>query len=122
MFAIFALIILAASVNLLILHFKVMKRRGAVDSCFEALDESLRELNEQIFKATDDETQREKCIESAALDTRSLLRTLRKKIPPETKEQIKTANQAINMYNDYISKSPMRQMAFVLGLGVEKKI
>jgi len=135
-------IIFVLSVSAMVLHFKVMKRRGAVDESLAVLDNLLRERIEIIYEMTEGAPEtdelREKCAEFSAYDTRRLINSIFEideaaEILTEDRnfldeniietEQARAAfNDIINAYNAYIAIFPARIMAFFLGLSQEKMI
>lgn len=115
-----SILIFLASVGVMILHFKVMRRRGAADEALAALDDLLRERLETLFETAAPEI-REKCQALAALETRELFDAIQKieNTPQETEKAIAAYNEKISEYNAYIEKFPARAMAVVLGMKKE---
>ena len=132
---IFAAIIFLASASALILHNKVLTRRGAVDDTLAALDAVLRERLDIIYENAVLQNAGEICAlcESFfALETRRLLEAFGQikmenaevlaEIYAETDKAIAEFNAAVTEFNAYIAKFPANAMAFILGLGKENTI
>jgi len=86
-------IIAVVCIAVLVLHFKLMKKRGPVDDAFA-------QINELLYRQEHEEE---------ALDT-------------EVKDAIKAYNDAVGHYNAYISKLPGIVIAGLVGMKKEKEM
>jgi len=97
-FGVISAVVAVASVVALVLHFKLMQKRSVVD-------DALAKVNELLFFAEDED-------ESGALDATS-----------EGIEAVTGAyNDAVSIYNAYISCFPGKIMAVIVGLKKERGI
>jgi len=128
-------VIFLISVGALILHRKVMVRRGALDDAYARLDELLRERLGIIYENAAQQNVTEVCRLCEpffSLETRELLKAFDKvkmenaevlaEIVAETDEAIANFNESVSVYNAYIAKFPAREMAKILGLEPENAI
>jgi len=95
-FGIISAVVAIAAVAALVLHFKLMQKRGAVD-------DALAEINALLFLAEDEDGS---------------------KLSQTTSEDIEAAtgayNDAVDVYNAYISCFPGKMMASIVGLKKEQ--
>ena len=110
-FGIASVLVLALSIYAMILHFKLMKKRTAMD---ESLAELEFLLHEQLESIEDPEIENLKKLYKSMQKTES--------ITPEIKEAMRSANHTIKAYNAHISVYPAKAMAFILGFSAEKKL
>ena len=89
-FGIISAVVAIAAVAALVLHFKLMQKRGAVD-------DALAEINTLLFLAEDENTPTE------AIDAAT-----------------GAYNDAVDVYNAYISCFPGKMMASIVGLKKEQ--
>jgi hypothetical protein len=108
----------------MVLHFRVLKRRGAVDDALAALDDVLRAQLENMYESAETEELRETCEALSEYETRKLYKSLRKisKDLSQAEAAVSTLNEAIEKYNAYAAKFPAKIMLAILALPVEKKI
>ena len=88
-------IIAIVSIAALVLHHRLIEKRGVVD-------DALAKVNELLFLAEDEEKE--------ALDANS----------EEIDDAARAYNDAVVMYNAYISKFPGKIIAFMVGLKQER--
>lgn len=89
-------VVATVSIVALVLHFKLMEKRGVVD-------DALAKINELLFLAEDED-------ENKALDASS----------EEIKDAVRAYNDAVDVYNAYISRFPGKIMAVIVGLKKER--
>lgn len=135
MFGIVSIFIFLASLGVMVLYYKIMKRRGAVDEKLTALDNALRERLEIICENAELLPKAcERCENFPALDTRALLKSFQEDISIEliknkalaanileTEQAVRAFNEKTIKYNTYISKFPVKIMAHILGLYEEEE-
>lgn len=94
-FGLVSAVVAIVSITALVLHFKLIEKRGAVD-------DALAKVNELLFLAEEDE----------APDAN----------PDEIGSATKAYNDAVDVYNRYISQFPGKVVAFMVGLKKEQGI
>jgi hypothetical protein len=133
-FGIISIIVFLISVRFLVLHYQVMKKRGAADEKLAALDNLLRERLEIVYEQTENlpDTQelRELCEIFSAYETKKLIKSINRlnkaiEIIPEeslavniteTEQATDIFKQSAAEYNAYIAAFPANFMAYILGL------
>jgi len=127
-FGFVSLFIVVISVTVIILHYRLMRKRAPVDVHYDQLEELLRQWIENLYyESPVDSEIYNLCIQYIDLERDEILSAfplIIEKAPPcedtnaiAITETISTLNRAIEEYNTFIAKSPATVlMALVLGL------
>ncbi|MCL2225661.1 MAG: hypothetical protein FWB96_11905 [Defluviitaleaceae bacterium] len=137
-----SLVVVVVSVGAMVLHYRVLKRRGAVDESFAVLDDLLRLQLEIIYEAAeglptpeDISEIKEMCEVFSEYETYKLSKALPKlrkaaslgeheelsATVSETETAAAELSRAIEKYNDYAATFPACLMISILGLEVSPR-
>ncbi|MCL2287266.1 MAG: LemA family protein [Firmicutes bacterium] len=98
LFGIISAVVAVVSIIAMVLHFRLMQKRGAVD-------EALASINDILYAITEYDDDNEEA-------------------PAATSEEIEEAarayNDAVKIYNEYISRFPGKIIALVVGFKKEE--
>ena len=145
MLGVLSLVILLLSVGALILHYRLLQLRGALDDSFSGLDELLRVRLEIIYDIANtmenSHELKERCIRYSGREVRAIIKSMPKfhkaiaathiendiktaltENTHEIERSIRTYNENLLKYNTYVSKPPGIILAFAVGLKSEKQI
>jgi len=123
-----SLFIVVISVTIIILHYRLMRKRAPVDVHFDHLEELLRQWIEDLYSVSPIDSELYslcgQCIDLGLAELLSTAPFIVQITQPDTNtetaaitETISALNRAIMEYNAFISKSPVNVlMASILGL------